>query len=84
MVPALESGEQVHVILTYVLRLLVDRDHPGDLRGSIQQVAELQSHPFVGGQALLALLCQASREAGEPAAPKTGEKAVEADEEDHL
>jgi len=41
---------------TFVLRLLVDPDEPGTLRGNLSPVAGGETQPFADGPALLALL----------------------------
>jgi hypothetical protein len=46
----------MHTVTTFVLRLFVDSDAPGLLRGSLQQMPECQAITFTDGQALLWLL----------------------------
>ncbi len=47
-------------ILTFVLRLLVDDEHPEDLRGALQIVGETENLPFSDEQMLLCLLHEQS------------------------
>ncbi len=47
---------QLHIIRIFILRLLIDPDEPGALRGSLQPVPEGEAQPFADEQALLAAL----------------------------
>ncbi len=46
----------MRTIQTFILRLLIDPDEPGTLRGALQLVPEGDSRPFVGERELLAVL----------------------------
>ncbi len=56
----------MHIIRTLILRLLIDPDEPGALRGSLQPVPAGEAQPFADEGALLAALRQVSRQAAEP------------------
>ncbi len=44
-----------------ILRLLIDKDAPEALRGTVQRVTDSQAQPFATEQALLSLLHQWAR-----------------------
>jgi hypothetical protein len=46
----------VHTVETFILRLLIDPDEPGVLRGALRPMPEGKPHPFADEQALLACL----------------------------
>jgi len=46
----------VHTTKTFILRLLINPDAPGILRGALQQRPEGETHHFTDEQALLAYL----------------------------
>ena len=68
----------MRTVQTFILRLLVDPDDPGALRGALEPVPEGASRPFVGGEQLLALLRSAAKLPSEaPAAPELPDGAEE-------
>jgi len=52
----------VRTTKTFILRLLINSDDPGTLRGAVQQMPEGQVRQFTDGQALLASLQQLARQ----------------------
>jgi len=48
----------MHIIRTFILRLLADSAEPGALRGDLRPLPEGEPMPFADEKALLALLYQ--------------------------
>jgi len=60
----------MHAVHTFIVRLLVNLEKPGDLHGSVQTIPEREMYSFQNGSDLLVVLDQLVRsEAGETPHP---------------
>lgn len=64
----------MRTVQTFILRLLVDTDHPQALHGTVQAVADGEARPFASLEALLTLLRRMGQDTDRPILDKTVEE----------